>query len=529
MNNIFIALAFALYATILLLIGANGKKKIKTKSDFILGGRSFGALTSAFSAEAADMSAWLFMGLPGSILLYGIGKCWIAVGLLIGTILNWCIVAKRLRGASEKYGNAETLPSYFANRFGDTNPILKRAILLSTSIIIVVFFTVYLSSGLVAGGLLISSIFDVNYYIAVPIIAIFIMSYTILGGFIAISNANVLQGSLMLFAVVFLPIITLLFLPGQAIQLPDGTMNGLQDGFATAIANFPQHFLNPLYSIPSVSSSATDAIVSEHISLVSIISDLSWGLGYFGMPHIIVRYMAIKDESEVKKSAIIAISWVTISLIAISFVGIIGRAVFGTNVPGSAENVFIQLLKINFIDGRFNIPFIAGIFLCALVAAIMSTAAAQLIMSSSVIADNLIGSDDQKNSRNNKSKVKSNDKSKAEILINRVVIIIVTIIALLISLKPDNSIMGLVSNAWAGFGAAFGPLVLYSLYSTKTNPVSAIAGIITGGLTVIIYDYLPLNTFGYSGTLYELTGLYSLVPGFFLSAFVIFVTSRKTN
>ena len=495
MNSMFwVLLAFAAYLVMMIVIGAIYSKKNTSAEDFFLGGRQLGGWVAALSAQASDMSGWLLMGLPGAIYLVGVGgDGWVAVGLLLGTILNWIIVSSRLRRYTIRANNSVTLPSYFENRFHDK----KRVLMTVCSVTIVIFFLVYCASALAAGGQLFQSIFGVDYKIALTIGAMVILVYTFLGGFFAVCVTDFIQGMLMLIALLAVPIVAL-FIMGQ-----DGLT--IASGLA---AN----------TLPSTTDDFVNIMKYKDGSnnLVNIISGLGWGLGYFGMPHILVRFMAVKSDKELNKSKSVAIVWVALSLIFACFIGVLGRAYLAPDalVAGGSEQVFIEMIKKLFLED-IKVPFIAGLFLCGILAAIMSTADSQLLVSASSVAEDIY-----------KGLIKKDAEDKKVLMVSKLTVIVIAIIAYLIALNPNNTIMGLVSNAWAGLGAAFGPLVLLSLFWKRTNFQGAVAGVVTGALTVIVWDYLPLVN---GATIGKTTGLYSLVVGFALSVLAIVIVSLCTK
>lgn len=485
-----IIVAFALYLLAMVVIGALCSKKNNTTEDYFLGGRKLGGWVAALSAQASDMSGWLLMGLPGSIYALGTGQAWIAIGLFIGTVLNWLFISGRLRRYTIRANNALTLPTYFENRFHDK----KRVLLFISSVTIVVFFLVYTASALAAGGKLFNSVFNVDYRIALTIGAIVILAYTFMGGFLAVCTTDFIQGTLMLIALLVVPIAAL------AIVSPANVVTALDEsGVAGGSAAFLSLFSNG----------------GEPYRAVDIISGLAWGLGYCGMPHILVRFMAVKNEKELNKSKGVAIVWVFLSLALACVIGIVGRAYLLPDVltGGEEEKVFINMI-IKLFTTDIKAPIIAGIFLCGILAAIMSTADSQLLVSASSVAEDIV-----------KGIVKKDAKDETVFKISRITVLVIAILAYVIALDPNSSIMGLVSNAWAGLGAAFGPTVLLSLYWKRTNFQGAVAGIVSGALTVIIWDYIP---FVGGATLGSVTGLYSLAVGFTISLFVIVVVSLVT-
>ncbi len=490
-DKIITLVAFAFYMVVMILIGVFYSKKTKNNEDFFLGGRNLGGWTAALSAQASDMSGWLLMGLPGTVYLAGTGEVWIAVGLLIGTILNWYLVSSRLRKYTIVAGNSLTIPSFFQNRYRDKTGVIK----IVAAIIIAIFFAVYTASAFSSGAKLFSVLFgdsiDNAYTIGLIIAAVVILVYTLLGGFKAVCTTDFIQGMLMLVAILAVPIIAYMLMTWDS-------------GFATALqgkgVSNPENYLN-FFKNEDGSS----------ISAVSIISNLAWGLGYFGMPHIIIRFMAIKNEAEVKKSRKIAIVWVILSLTAACFVGIVARGYLSTQLDGTnSETSFIRLIQQVF-SGNGLLVFIGGIFLCGILAAIMSTADSQLLVTSSAISEDIF-----------KGVIKKDASEKKALMVGRVAVLVVAVIAFIIALDPNSSIMGLVSDAWAGFGSAFGPVVLLALFWKRSTLAGAVAGMATGAVTVIVWDYLPLVN---GDTIYAATGLYSLAVGFVLALIVNVVVS----
>lgn len=499
-NNIIVLVAFAFYLILMILIGVFYSRKTKNNEDYFLGGRNLGGWTAALSAQASDMSGWLLMGLPGSIYLAGTGEIWIAVGLLIGTILNWYIVASRLRKYTIVSGNSLTIPTFFQNRYRDKKGIIK----IVSAIIIAIFFAVYTASAFSSGAKLFATLFgnstDGNldqtaYLIGLAIAAAVILIYTFMGGFKAVCTTDFIQGMLMLVAILAVPIVAYMTLTGD---------KGFDRALMAHGVQNPGNFLNALKNDDG-----------SNISAVSIISNLAWGLGYFGMPHIIIRFMAIKSNQEVKKSRRIGITWVIISLAASCFIGIVARACLDPVLDGShSETAFIKLIQQVF-TGNGLLVFIGGIFLCGILAAIMSTADSQLLVTASAVSEDMY-----------KGAINKKATEKNSLLVGKIAVIVVAIIAFIIALDPNSSIMGLVSNAWAGFGAAFGPVVLLALFWKRSNLSGAIAGMSVGALTIIIWEYIPIVD---GATPAAATGLYSLVPGFILAMIVNVVISLITE
>ena len=485
-----ILLSFVLYLLLMLVVGVKCAKKNNNSEDYFLGGRKLGGYVAALSAQASDMSGWLLMGLPGSVYALGTGQSWIAIGLFIGTVCNWLLISKRLRRYTIRANNSLTLPTYFENRFHDE----RKVLLFISSVTIIIFFLVYTASALAAGGKLFNSVFGIDYSIALTIGAVVILSYTFMGGFWAVCVTDFIQGMLMLVALLAVPILTFFFI---------GSGN-LSSALATTGVD-SANFLNIMKNGST-----------GEFSVVDIISQLSWGLGYCGMPHILVRFMAVRDEKELKKSKSVAILWVALSLFFACAIGVVGRAYLYPEIltDGAEEKVFIEMI-IRLFTIDMNLPIIGGIFLCGVLAAIMSTADSQLLVSASSVAEDIY-----------LGVFKKEADDKKVLRISRITVLIVALLAYLIALNPNNSIMGLVSNAWAGLGAAFGPIVVLSLFWKKTNFHGAVAGIVTGALAVIVWDYLPLVS---GQTLADATGLYSLAVGFLLSLLLIVVVSLITK
>ena len=485
-----IIVAFVLYLLAMIVVGALCVKKNNSTEDYFLGGRKLGGFVAALSAQASDMSGWLLMGLPGSVYALGTGQAWIAIGLFIGTVLNWLFIASRLRRYTIRANNALTLPTYFENRFHDK----KRVLLFISSITIVIFFLVYTASALAAGGKLFNSVFGVDYRIALTIGALVILAYTFLGGFLAVCTTDFIQGTLMLIALLIVPIV------GYVVV---GTGDIGQALDSTGVAGGSAAYLNLFYN------------GGEPYRAVDIISQIAWGLGYCGMPHILVRFMAVRNEKELNKSKGVAIIWVFISLLMACIIGVVGRAYLAPDVltGGGEEKVFIQMI-IKIFTEDFHFAVIGGIFLCGILAAIMSTADSQLLVSASSVAEDIY-----------KGVLKKDAADATVLRISRITVILIAVLAYLIALDPNSSIMGLVSNAWAGLGAAFGPTVLLSLYWRRTNFQGAVAGIASGALTVILWDYIPLID---GQTLGSVTGLYSLAIGFAVSLAAIIIVSLVT-
>ena len=488
-SMIWIMIAIAVYLLMMIFIGAMFMRKNNNSEDYFLGGRSLNGFVAALSAGASDMSGWMLMGLPGSIYAMGTGQVWIGIGLTLGTIANWLFIAGPLRKYTIHANNSLTLPEFFVNRYRDDKKILLGV----SSAVIVLFFVVYTASAFASGGKLFNSVFGVDYHLALIIVAVVILVYTFMGGFLAVCTTDFIQGLLMLVAVLAVPLIAFVIM---------GPSNFGANLASTGVDSAT--FLNPIMEN------------GTNISAVSIISSLAWGLGYFGMPHILVRFMAIKDKQELKKSKSIAIIWVVLGLGFACFIGVLGRAYLAASegVLEDSEKVFIEMIKKVFTQDM-NVALLAGLFIAAILAAIMSTADSQLLVASSAVSEDIY-----------KGIVRKDADETKVLNVGRLATIVVAVIALIIAWNPNSSVMKLVSDAWAGFGAAFGPLVLCSLFWRRTNFYGAFAGIITGALTIIIWDYIPLMAGETIGTV---TGLYSLAPGFFVSLIVIVIASLCTK
>lgn len=489
-TTIWILIAFAAYMGMMLLIGASYMKTGKSTEDYFLGGRKLGGWVVALSAQASDMSGWLLMGLPGSVYALGTGQMWIAVGLFLGTVANWLIISGRLRRYTIVANNSLTLPAYFENRFHDK----KRILLGISSVVIVIFFLVYTASAFASGGKLFSTVFGCSYHVSLTIGAVIILAYTFMGGFMAVCTTDFVQGMLMLVALVTVPVV--------AFALMGGNVGAALEQTGVTAENFLNVMKNG----------------ENNFSAVEIISQLAWGLGYCGMPHILVRFMAVKNQKELNKSKGIAIVWVAISLAFAVVIGVLGRAYLYPTIlgadGGSTEIVFIEMIKQVFtVDIR--LPIVAGLFLCGILAAIMSTADSQLLVTASSMSEDIY-----------KGIIKRDASEDKVMKVSRYTVLAVAVLAYLIAWDPNSSIMGLVSNAWAGLGAAFGPTVLMSLFWKRCNLQGAVAGIVSGGLTVIVWDYIPLIG---GATLGAATGLYSLAIGFLISIVLIIIVSLCTK
>ncbi|MDF2685768.1 MAG: sodium/proline symporter [Clostridia bacterium] len=486
-NEIMMLITMICYLVLIVIVGILFGRKNKTSEEFYLGGRGLGPWVTAMSAEASDMSGWLLMGLPGLAYVSGLADAgWTAIGLAIGTYLNWKITAKPLRCYTQIAANSITIPDFFSNRFHDKKKILMNI----AAIFIFIFFVVYTASGFVACGKLFVSLFGFDYITSMLVSAAIILIYTVIGGFLAESTVDFIQGILMFISLIVI------------ISLSTGTAGGITQVISDTGAK--EGFLSLL------STSNVEENTSTGYSIISILSGLAWGLGYFGMPHVLLRFMAIRNAKELKKSRIIGTTWCVISLTIAVLIGIVGRALYPTLPDGSdAENIFIILSK-NLLSGGF-LPIIAGVMLCGILAAQMSTSDSQLLVSSSAISQNFF-----------KGLIKPKATDKQVMWVARITIIAVAILAFIIALNPNGSIFKIVSFAWAGFGATFGPLILFSLYWKRTNLPGAITGMVSGGITVLVWKLLLSNLGG-------IFSIYELLPAFIVSCLSIFIVSMLTK
>lgn len=481
-----------LYLALVVAIGIFFSRKNKNVSDFYLGGRKLGPIVTAMSAEASDMSSWLLMGLPGVAYLCGIAEAgWTAIGLAIGTYLNWLIVAKRLRRYSVKAQNAITIPDFFSNRYRDNS----HALLAISAIIIVIFFVPYTASGFAACGKLFSTLFGIAYLPAMIISAIIIVAYTSLGGFLAASTTDLIQSVIMTFALIIVVVFGINVAGGLDVVLSNA--NSL-DGYMTLFASH-----DPV------------SLTSSPYSALTIASTLAWGLGYFGMPHILLRFMGIEDENKLKLSRRIASVWVVISMFIAIFIGIIGYSMSKAGaietLEGSSQAETLIIKTAMLLSNHGIIALImAGLILAGILACTMSTADSQLLAASSSISQNLL---------HDCFGIKLSPKSS--MIMARITVIIIAIIGIFLARDPDSSVFRIVSFAWAGFGAAFGPAMLFALFWKRSNRNGALAGMIVGGAMVFIWKYL-IAPMGGIFTIYE------LLPAFICSSIAIVIVSLLT-
>ncbi len=476
--DIWTLIAFIVYFLAMLGVGLFFmlREKSKSQTSYFLGGRKMGPYVTALSAQASDMSGWLLMGLPGSILAAGFGEVWIAIGLAIGTYLNWLLVAGRLRKFSQAAGDSITIPQYLNNRFKASGKTLQVV----AAVIFLACFTVYVASGFKAGAQLFQSVLGLDSMVlSMLIFGVIMLAYTFMGGFKAVCWTDFFQALLMLGAVIFVPIF---------VSFVGVNGSGALDFTKLSDPNF-------FNLIPGGELNWS--------SISTILSGLAWGLGYCGMPHILIRFMSMKSSKNVKQSRRVATVWVVLSLAMVAFIAVVGRVAVDSgllNLGDNPENVFIKLVQIVFPG------FVAGIFLSAILAAAMSTADSQLLVASSAFTSDIY-----------KPIIRKNASQKEVLWVGRILVIVISILAFIIANVPGaGNIMDLVSNAWAGFGAAFGPVIVLSLYWKKFTYKGAIAGMVTGGLTVIIW--LIFAGFG--------TGLYELLPGFILGLVACIVGSK---
>lgn len=463
------------YFVIMMLIGLYAYRQSTSNiSEYMLGGRQLHPAVGALSAGASDMSGWMLLGLPGAIFASGLGQAWIAVGLTIGAYLNYRFLAPRLRVYTEVADDSITIPDYLGNRFQDSSQSLR----LLSAVVIIIFFTLYTSAGLVAGGKLFESAFGMNYHAGLFATAGVVLAYTVIGGFLAVSLTDFVQGCIMFIALVAVPIVTY----------------NVVGGWPEANAIIQTH--NP--DVMSWFAGTT---------ALGIISSMAWGLGYFGQPHIIVRFMAIRDLKGVATARLIGMSWMVVTVIGAVLVGLFGLAYhLKTGIAvGDPETIFIILAQLLFH------PLIAGFLLAAILAAIMSTISSQLLVSSSSLTEDIY-----------KSFFNKDASQENLVLIGRITTIIVSLIAILLAFDRSNNVLSLVGNAWAGFGAAFGPVMLLSLHWRGLTRNGALVGMLTGTLTVLLWLYLPVTIGGQtlSGIVYE------IVPGFLFALVTAIAVSK---
>lgn len=476
-------ISLALYFIAMLGIGIFAYRQTNTNVEgFMLGGRQLSPSVTALSAGASDMSGWMLMGLPGAMYVSGISSAWIAVGLTLGALANYFLVAPRLRVYTEVAKNSITLPDFFENRFNDSS----RSLRVIASVVIVIFFTLYTSSGVVAGGKLFETSFALNYELGLYITAGVVVSYTLIGGFMAVSMTDFVQGCIMFVSLILVPAVVI------------SELGGL-DNALTAINQINPNLTHPLINAKTGAS----------LSFIGIISLVSWGLGYFGQPHIIVRFMAIRKVQDIPTARNIGMGWMVISLIGALTTGLFGLAY----VTAQGETIDPETIYLHLSQVLFH-PFIGGFLLAAILAAIMSTISSQLLVTSSSLTSDFY-----------QAFVHRDASDKELVIAGRVSVVVVALLAVYLAHDRDSSILSLVSNAWAGFGAAFGPLVLFSLFKRTMTRIAALSSIIVGSTTVLLWIYLPITIQGQSLS----SWMYEIVPGFILSSLTIVLVSKFSS
>jgi sodium/proline symporter len=466
-----IGATFLIYIGVMLAIGWLAYRRTGDLADYILGGRKLGSWVTALSAGASDMSGWLLLGLPGYAYVAGLEAGWIALGLLVGTYFNWRMMARRLRCYTEIAGNSLTIPDFLEQRFRDQRHLLR----IIAAFFILLFFLFYTSSGLVAGAKLFNAVFGWPYQWAIIAGAAAILVYTFIGGFMAVSWTDMLQGLLMALALVVVPLVAI------------GHANG-EGGAATAIGTSHPELLDPFTSANG-----------ESLGILAIISLLGWGLGYFGQPHILARFKAIRNISALDNARRIAMVWVTVSMLGALATGMVGVAYLSQPLTGAdTEKVFIVM-----VNTLFH-PLVAGVLLAAILAAIMSTADSQLLVSASVLTDDFY-----------RALVRPGASQRELLWVGRGAVLVIAVAATALAWDPGRKVLDLVAYAWAGFGAAFGPTLLLALFWPRMTRNGALAGMVAGGATVVVWKQ-------FSGGLFD---LYEIVPGFMLSLIAIVVMS----
>ncbi|QQL44158.1 sodium/proline symporter PutP [Sulfuriroseicoccus oceanibius] len=459
------------------------KKSTSNSEEYMLGGRRLHPAVAALSAGASDMSGWLLMGLPGALYATGMVEAWIGIGLFIGALVNWILVAPRLREQTERYDNALTIPEFLANRF----PTKAMALRMTSAVIVVVFFIVYTASGLVAGGKLFSSAFGdlinlsfmSDYAFGVWFTLAIVLTYTVVGGFLAVSLTDFVQGCIMMLALIIMPIVILTTGKGEGVGAATDRLSEIDPTFFSMF---------------------------EGLTFVGFLSAVCWGLGYFGQPHIIVRFMAVRSIKAVATARNIGMSWMAVSVLGAVGLGVFGRAYIERNGMSieDPETIFIMLAEFLFH------PLVTGFLYAALLAAIMSTISSQLLVSSSSLTEDFY-----------RLFMNKDASQKQLVLIGRICVLLVGIVAALMAGDPNSKVLGLVSNAWAGFGAAFGPMIILALTWKKMSGAGAVAGMVTGAVTVIAWINL-----GWGDSFLGGPGVYEIIPGFVLAWLAIVVVSR---
>lgn len=470
MENMQILISVSVYMIGMLWIGYYAYKRTSNLTDYMLGGRGLGPLVTALSAGASDMSGWLLMGLPGAMYATGLSASWIAIGLTLGAWANWIWVAPRLRGYTEIANNSITIPGYLENRFEDKSKMLR----LISGLVIMIFFTFYVSAGMVSGGVLFESTFGLSYQSGLLLITAVVVAYTLFGGFLAVSWTDAVQGTIMVLALILVPTVTIMEVGGMGTSFSE-------------IRSIDPNLLN----------------IFTGTSFLGIVSLFAWGLGYFGQPHIVVRFMAITHVREVKKARRIGMSWMVFSVVGAMFTGLIGISYYSINGMklDDPETIFIMLGNILFH------PIITGFLIAAILAAVMSTISSQLLVTSSSLVEDLY-----------KTFFRRDASDKELVLMGRLSVLLVSIIALSLAWSKNDTILNLVGYAWAGFGSSFGPVILLSLYWKRMTKWGALAGMVLGAVTVIVWSNAGLSSF-----------LYEMIPGFAVSLLAVYVVSLMTT
>ena len=465
-----LTITFALYILLMLAIGFVAWRSVNTLDDYILGGRNMGSFVTALSAGASDMSGWLLLGLPGALFLSGLSESWIAIGLVLGAWCNWKFVAGPLRVYTERCNNALTLPDYFTQRFEDDSKVLR----IISAVIILAFFAVYSASGIVAGARLFESVFGISYASAIWLGAGATIAYTLVGGFLAVSWTDTVQATLMIFALILTPIAVIL------------SVGGIEPSLALIAHTDPANI-----------------DFFKGTTVIGILSLMAWGLGYFGQPHILARFMAADSVKSIPSARRIGMIWMVLCLLGAMAVGFFGIAYFQQHpdqappVTANSERVFIVL------SGLLFNPWIAGVVLSAILAAIMSTLSCQLLVCSSALTEDFY-----------KGMMRPQAGQQELVWVGRIALLLVALAAIALARNPESRVLGLVSYAWAGFGAAFGPVVLFSLGWKKMTRAGALAGMVTGAVTVVVWKQ------------FAWFGLYEIIPGFILASAAIVLASR---
>lgn len=482
-------ISLAAYFALMIAIGLYAwRKSTDTSEGYMLAGRNLPPVVAALSAGASDMSGWLLLGLPGALYVSGLVEAWIGIGLFVGAVVNWIVVAPRLREQTESYGNALTIPQFLANRFPDSATTLRVV----SAVVIVVFFSVYTAASLVAGGKLFETAFAgilpdalmSDYMWGIVITAVVVLAYTMVGGFLAVSLTDFVQGIIMMLALIVMPLVVMFGSGGEA----GGTLADVD--------------------VPGFLS------LTEGLTLLGFISAVTWGLGYFGQPHIIVRFMAIDSVERVARARNWGLSWMAVCLVGAVAMGLAGRAYADRNglIVGDPETIFIVLSELLFH------PLITGFLFAALLAAIMSTISSQLLVSSSSLTEDFY-----------RLFLRKEASEKEAVTVGRISVALVSVVAIMLASNPNSEVLGLVANAWAGFGAAFGPLILLALtWHSKDGKgmtgAGAVAGLVTGASVVGLWIWLGWNVSFVGGP-----GLYEIVPGFFAALFAIWSVSKLTQ